>query len=282
MDPSPDSEEFRNAPTPEPEEVQEETFTTEQILKGEPKIPLKNVFEFALEYVASQYEKKMGFATPVDRNFLFFQEHSSRKQMEKVKRYTFLFPMIADPESRNALIAIQPYSELRDTTLKTFERECYLIHYLVPKEDDKETGVIALNTYFQNEIRDRAMENGGLTLAHILASLLVSIDERYPHFGIQSGDNTDDDPKKTRWSFHVVPTQEETKLFIYRIPYAPPVDGVHEAVLSPWISHTLPTFQRETKAAKCFSFSKEDIASLREDEDVKPLLLDAKEELPSK
>ena len=274
--------EFRNAPTPPlpPTPEEQVSFTEEEVLAGKPTIPLKDTFEFLLQYVATQYEKKMGISTPVDRNFFFFQEHASRKQMSKIKRYTFLFPMLVDAENRKALLAIQPYTELLRSDGTPFEKDAFLVHYLTPSEEhiNSELPLITLNHFFQSEIRDREYEKGGLTLAHILASIISCLDDGFPHFSIQEGDNTSEDPKRTRWSFQVLKEEDKVKLFIYRIVYAPPVDGIHESVLSPWISHTNPTYQRETKSAKCFIFSEDDIGSIREDKDVKELLQKSKEE----
>jgi hypothetical protein len=265
-------------PLPE-DEKSSESYTKEELLAGTPRVPLKDTFQFLLQYVANEYEKKIGLNNSMDRNFFFFQELASRNRLENIKRYTFLHPMVVDPEQRNALMTIQPYPEVINAQNEKIDRKCFLVHMLVPSEENSESGVIALNTFFQQEIRDREMERGGLKLAHILASILNCVDTKFPHFVIQKGkDEEEDSDKRSYWSFQCLPKGDEVHFYIYHVRYEPPHENIHEATLSPWISHTIPTFQREHKATKHFRFTPEDITSFRNDQDVIDILKQPDEE----
>lgn len=286
-------EEFRNAVTPPPspplkgnvlteeEETKEETLASQSLIDGSAQIPISQSFQFLLEYVSNKYESKMGIGTPLDRNLFFFQEHASRRNMEKIEEYTFLFPMYVDPEQRNAVITIRPYSSIKSVQGDDIEKKCFVTHTLVPNKDAPREGLLSLHSYFQDVIRTREYEKGGLTLAHILASILACVKDNYPHFAIQKKEK-DEKSLDIIWSFQIIKKKKDEdttwEIHIYPVLYSPPIDSIHEAILSPWISHHTPVFQREIQSVKCIEITSSDVESIQSDPDVKKILDQAEEE----
>lgn len=243
------------------------TITKEEILKGDVNIPVKDVFGFVIQHITETYGQRMGVGSVIDRNFLYFQQLGFRKKIEKIDKYTFLHPLVTNDEAKNScptLVAIEPHNQCKNELGELIDKKAYIIYILHPKCDDiTETDALnKLNSFFQNEIRNRAGESKGLQFGHILESILQCEERGYIHFTIESDDESSSD-----YAFEYY----NKNLFVYNITHQPPYESHEMSALSPWISSTQAYFQRNITATRHFKFTNDELELIKNDPEVKML-----------
>lgn len=243
-----------------------ETVTKEEILEGDVKIPVKDIFAFVIQHVTESFGQRMGVGSTIDRNFLYFQQLGFRKRIENIDKYTFLHPLVVE-EKKGApvLVAIKPYQECKNELGESVDKKAFVLYILEPAEKiEDENDLNKFNEIFQSEIRDRAAEQKGLKFSHILASLLECHDGGYIHFTVESQGQDDN---LNQWAFEY----QDKNLYLFKIPHNPPYEALEMPILSPWISSTQPYFRRHLTSKYHFKFSDEEIELMRSDPDVKEI-----------
>lgn len=255
-------EDVDNIPVPETEEP-EETVTKQEILDGDAKISIKEIFPFLISHVTQMFGKRTGVGTPLDMNFLYFHQLNSRKSMEAVTKYTFLHPLlesIQENQKAPTLLAIEPVSQCRSSQNVLVDKKAFLLYVLLPKTDDSYGNLLDLHKFFEKNIRGQTVGESQVPFAYILNGILQCNKQGFLHFNYEK----DEDEAKIEWVFEYI----NKKLFVYKIDNRPPVEDLEVATLSHWLSNTYPYFERRLQSVLQIEITVEELESIEKDPEV--------------
>lgn len=239
-----------------------EYVSQQEILKGDTKIPVKEIFPFLINHVTQLFGKRAGVGTPLDMNFLYFHQLNSRKSIEPIEKYTFLHPLlesIQDNQKAPTLLSIAPVTQCRSAQNELIEKKAYLLYVLLPKTEEPLGNLLDLHKFFEKEIRGKSVEDSKMSFAYVLKGILQCHKEGFLHFTIGEDEST-----KTEWVFEFI----NKKLFVFRVDNRPPVEDLEVATLCHWISNTNPYFERRLQSVFQIELTEEELESIEKDPEV--------------
>lgn len=247
---------------PVEEEQTEPSAPVSEILKGETMIPIGQVFDFVAEHIAKAIGDHLGATSEIDRTFTFFEQLKSRKRIEEITTYTLLHQRIGRNKKNAAptLAAIEPYAQCKNERGVLMDKPCFSVYEFEP-DKESEGGLLAFHEFFESEIRRKSIGVTKLTFAHVLASFLECHTNGYLSFSTYEEIENDPQP---RWVFQI----NNSEIYVYKVVFNPPCEGIEKPFLSPWISNTKVYFKRSISPSAVFRFDQSEIDEIKVDPDV--------------